>query len=83
MLPERINDHIGIVKEIIKLHGGKISVKSEGLNKGTTFIIELPIYKTSKKTRLITNLRDFVTGIRITSNNGLSWFKMALKTYIF
>ena len=36
------------VKEIIKLHGGKISVKSEGLNKGTTFIIELPIYKTSK-----------------------------------
>jgi two-component system phosphate regulon sensor histidine kinase PhoR len=36
------------VKEIIKLHGGKISVKSEGLGKGTTFIIELPIYKTSK-----------------------------------
>lgn len=36
------------VKEIIKLHGGKISVKSEGVNKGTTFIIALPIYKTSK-----------------------------------
>jgi two-component system, OmpR family, phosphate regulon sensor histidine kinase PhoR len=36
------------VKEIIKLHGGKISVKSDGLNKGTTFIIELPIYKISK-----------------------------------
>ena len=36
------------VKEIIKLHGGKISVKSEGVGKGTTFIIELPIYKTSK-----------------------------------
>jgi signal transduction histidine kinase len=36
------------VREIIKLHGGKISVKSEDLGKGTTFIIELPIYKTSK-----------------------------------
>ena len=36
------------VKEIIKLHGGRISVKSEGINKGTAFIIELPIYKTSK-----------------------------------
>ena len=36
------------VKEIIKLHGGKISVASQGLNKGTSFIIELPIYKTSK-----------------------------------
>jgi signal transduction histidine kinase len=37
------------VKEIIRLHGGKTSVRSEGINKGTTFIIELPIYKTSKK----------------------------------
>jgi two-component system, OmpR family, phosphate regulon sensor histidine kinase PhoR len=36
------------VKEIVKLHGGKISVKSEGINQGTTFVIELPIYKTSK-----------------------------------
>jgi two-component system phosphate regulon sensor histidine kinase PhoR len=37
------------VKEIIKLHGGKISVRSDGEGKGTTFIIELPIYKSSKK----------------------------------
>lgn len=36
------------VKEIVRLHGGKISVRSEGLNRGTTFIIELPIYKISK-----------------------------------
>jgi signal transduction histidine kinase len=38
-----------LVKEIIKSHGGKISVFSEGLNKGTTFRIELPIYQASKK----------------------------------
>lgn len=37
------------VKEIIKNHNGKISVKSEGKGKGTTFIIELPIVK--KKTK--------------------------------
>jgi signal transduction histidine kinase len=37
------------VKEIIKYHGGRVSVFSEGINKGTTFGIELPIYQTSKK----------------------------------
>lgn len=37
------------VKEIIKNHGGHISVSSEGRNKGTTFRIELPIYSVSKK----------------------------------
>lgn len=37
------------VKEIIKSHGGKILCTSEGLNEGTTFQIELPIYGVSKK----------------------------------
>ncbi len=36
------------VREIIKNHGGKISAYSEGFEKGTTFRIELPIYKKSK-----------------------------------
>jgi len=36
-------------KEIIKNHGGKISVFSEGLGKGTTFNIELPVYEASRK----------------------------------
>ncbi len=36
------------VKEIIKYHGGRVSVFSKGLHKGTTFKIELPIYQTSK-----------------------------------
>jgi len=37
------------VKEIIKYHGGKIRAHSQGLNRGATFIIELPIYLTAKK----------------------------------
>ncbi|OGU63102.1 MAG: two-component sensor histidine kinase [Ignavibacteria bacterium RBG_13_36_8] len=37
------------VREIINSHGGKISVISEGKDKGTTFKIELPIYQVSKK----------------------------------
>ena len=36
-------------KEIIRNHGGKISVLSEGENKGTKFTIELPVYQASKK----------------------------------
>ena len=43
------------VKELIKYHGGKISVQSEGINHGTTFQIELPIYQSYKK-RYIKNL---------------------------
>lgn len=35
--------------EIIKNHGGKILVFSEGLDKGTTFKIDLPIYEASSK----------------------------------
>jgi len=35
-------------REIIKFHGGKISVFSLGIGKGTTFRIKLPIYQTSK-----------------------------------
>jgi len=37
------------VREIIKGHGGEITVYSEGINKGTTFRIELPVYPASKR----------------------------------
>ncbi|MFX1568080.1 MAG: ATP-binding protein, partial [Promethearchaeota archaeon] len=32
-----------LAKQIIEMHKGEIKVESEGLNKGATFIIELPI----------------------------------------
>lgn len=38
-----------MVREIVKSHGGKISVYSEGENKGSTFRIELPVYPFAKK----------------------------------
>jgi signal transduction histidine kinase len=34
-----------IVKSVIKEHGGKVSVTSEGAGKGTTFLITLPLAK--------------------------------------
>ena len=37
-----------LAKEIIRQHSGKISVFSEGENKGATFRIQLPIYPKSK-----------------------------------
>ena len=37
------------VREIIKAHGGGILVRSEGVGKGSTFRIELPVYQVSKK----------------------------------
>ncbi|MBC8181100.1 HAMP domain-containing histidine kinase [candidate division KSB1 bacterium] len=48
------------VNEIIKYHGGKISLFSEGRDKGSTFKIELPIYQTAKK-RYINSLLKIST----------------------
>ncbi|NLX62163.1 MAG: PAS domain-containing protein [Tissierellia bacterium] len=52
----RINEGTGIglsiVKSIIEMHGGSISVKSQ-VNKGSEFIIELPAYITKEKNRKV------------------------------
>ncbi len=40
------------VKEIIKAHGGKIAVSSEGVGKGTTFKIEIPAYRAISQRQL-------------------------------
>src|SRR3990172_3556025 len=37
------------VKEIVKLHGGKVAVVSNAQQKGATFRLELPIYQESKR----------------------------------
>jgi len=42
-------------REIVKYHGGKISVDSAGPGQGTAFLIQLPIYQVTKK-RYIQNL---------------------------
>ncbi len=34
---------LAIVRHLVQLHGGKVNVESEGLEKGSTFIITLPI----------------------------------------
>jgi signal transduction histidine kinase len=57
------------VKEIIRLHGGKVTVRSDGMNKGTTFIIELPIYKTSKKMYIRSLLKGTAKKERYMENN--------------
>ncbi len=44
-------------REIIKYHGGAIRVQSDGRNRGTRFIIELPIYKKAKTRYLNTLLK--------------------------
>ncbi|MBN1998185.1 HAMP domain-containing histidine kinase [candidate division KSB1 bacterium] len=38
-----------LAKEIVKYHGGKISVYSRGKNTGTTFRVEFPVYHAKKK----------------------------------
>jgi hypothetical protein len=34
---------LAIVKELVELHGGNVGVKSDGIDKGTTFTVQLPI----------------------------------------
>jgi len=46
------------VREIVKFHGGKISARSKGRGQGTTFRIELPVYKVSKKRHIRNLLRN-------------------------
>lgn len=57
------------VREIIKSHGGNILCISEGLNKGTTFQIELPVYGVSQK-RLTKKLLKMKNKPSKRKNNG-------------
>jgi two-component system CheB/CheR fusion protein len=34
-----------MTKQIIERHNGSICVKSEGLNKGTTFVVKMPFVR--------------------------------------
>ena len=35
---------LALVKGLVELHGGRVSVKSDGIGHGSTFVVELPIY---------------------------------------
>jgi PAS domain S-box-containing protein len=35
---------LAIVTHIVELHNGKVSVESEGINKGSTFYVEIPLF---------------------------------------
>ncbi len=37
------------VREIMRIHGGKVSVSSRGIRKGSTFTVEIPVYRTSER----------------------------------
>jgi signal transduction histidine kinase len=56
------------VKEIIKNHGGKITIFSEGDGKGTTFKIELPIYQVFRR-RFLAKLLKQREQKKTTGNN--------------
>jgi two-component system phosphate regulon sensor histidine kinase PhoR len=37
------------VREIMRIHGGKVSASSRGMRRGSTFTVELPVYRTSER----------------------------------
>ena len=39
---------LAIVRHLVELHGGKIQVESPGIDKGTTFIVEIPLMSNIK-----------------------------------
>ena len=45
--PERTPDGLGIgltlVRRLVELHGGTVTAQSEGLNRGSTFVVKLPL----------------------------------------
>jgi two-component system, OmpR family, phosphate regulon sensor histidine kinase PhoR len=53
------------VKEIIKFHGGKIWITSDGLNTGTCFKMEIPVYRSSRLFYLNSSVRRVAKKERI------------------
>ncbi len=58
------------VREILRYHGGKIKVNSEGRNRGATFRITLPVYRVSKKRYIKRLLRMSKKEKKVEQSNG-------------
>jgi len=61
---------LAIVRHIVELHGGTVRVASEGLGKGATFTVTLPI--TSVSAAPPAESRDKAAGVRLAPENPLS-----------
>jgi CheY-like chemotaxis protein len=44
-----------VVKQLVQMHGGKIEARSEGLGKGSVFVVRLPIVVEQNLTRQLSN----------------------------
>jgi PAS domain S-box-containing protein len=57
--PDRSQGGLGIgltvVRKLIELHGGRVEARSEGIGRGSEFIVRLPAIIPSSKTALISN----------------------------
>ncbi|MDY7574971.1 ATP-binding protein [Actimicrobium sp. CCI2.3] len=61
---------LSIVKSLIELHGGTVSATSQGIARGATFTIELPVLQAGLHPQQVARAdRDVVA-----SESGISWF---------
>jgi signal transduction histidine kinase len=81
---------LAIVRHLVELHGGKIQVESPGVDKGTTFIVEMPITSNLElETDIQTNDTNIVElnfhGIKILlvddEIDNLEFLQFVLETY--
>ena len=47
---------LAICKNIVELHGGRITVNSPGLGNGATFIVEIPVVETTNERQSVEKL---------------------------
>jgi signal transduction histidine kinase len=63
---ERRNDGLGIglalVRKLVDLHGGEVSVASAGLNQGSEFVVRLPMIPDFRASSLLGNMLNNVSG---------------------
>jgi CheY-like chemotaxis protein/anti-sigma regulatory factor (Ser/Thr protein kinase) len=67
---------LSIVKTLVELHGGSVRVKSAGENKGTTFVIALPVSQVTEeqvhRSQRLPVLADPLEAIELPELNGAS-----------